>query len=380
MEKKQRRYSVDFKYKVVQAYLDSDKTQLEICEEYGISRSSLIKWKKQLEENGIDALQNKKSAPHNPAKKTAKKIVEQVVELKKKEEHKYKGLRAFADFLKRFEGINLSPTTLSKIFKKNEIPNGDENYQEKRAQVNPQKQELLEKEILEEIDHWETFERDKPQELWQIDITSFYIKDEGKVYLIDIIDDHSRYIVGWGLFREQKAEHVIKVFQEAVDHYGPPKEVLSDNGRQFVSWHGTTGFQVLLDKYNIKHIKARPHHPQTLGKLERWHGSLKKELIDIKFFHSLAEAREEIEKYIDYYNYHRTHSSLEGLVPADRYHGIANQVKEEIQQNSNNSNPNRTRLYLVGKVMGQDIRLLENQGKIELYSRNHLVQSLDFNR
>ena len=165
MEKKQRRYSVDFKYKVVQAYLDSDKTQLEICEEYGISRSSLIKWKKQLEENGIDALQNKKSAPHNPAKKTAKKIVEQVVELKKKEEHKYKGLRAFADFLKRFEGINLSPTTLSKIFKKNEIPNGDENYQEKRAQVNPKKQELLEKEILEEIDHWETFERDKPQEL-----------------------------------------------------------------------------------------------------------------------------------------------------------------------------------------------------------------------
>ena len=63
MEKKQRRYSVDFKYKVVRAYLDSDKTQLEICEEYGISRSSLIKWKKQLQENGIDALQNKKSAP-----------------------------------------------------------------------------------------------------------------------------------------------------------------------------------------------------------------------------------------------------------------------------------------------------------------------------
>jgi len=137
---------------------------------------------------------------------------------------------------------------------------------------------------------------------------------------------------------------------------------------------------VLLDKYNIKHIKARPHHPQTLGKLERWHGSLKKELIDIKFFHSLAEAREEIEKYIDYYNYHRTHSSLEGLVPADRYHGIANQVKEEIEQNSNKSNPNSSQLYLVGKVMRQDIRILENQGKIELYSGNKLIQSLDFSR
>jgi len=105
--------------------------------------------------------------------------------------------------------------------KKNEVPGGDENYQEKRAQVNPKKQELLKKEILKEIDHWETFERDEPQELWQIDITSFYIKDEGKVYLIDILDDHSRYIVGWGLFREQKAEHIITVFQEAVDHYGP---------------------------------------------------------------------------------------------------------------------------------------------------------------
>ena len=104
--------SVDFKYKVVQAYLESGKTQPEICKEYGISRSSLAKWTKQLKENGIDGLQNKKTIPHNPAKKTARKIVEQVVELKKKDEHKYKGLRAFADFLKRFEGINLSPTTL----------------------------------------------------------------------------------------------------------------------------------------------------------------------------------------------------------------------------------------------------------------------------
>lgn len=379
MDKKQKRYSVDFKYKVVQAYLESGKTQPEVCKEYGISRSSLAKWSKQLKENGIDGLQNKKTIPHNPAKKTAIKIVEQVVELKKKEEHKYKGLRAFADFLKRFEGIDLSPTTLSKIFKKNNIPDGNENYQEQRAQVNPKKQELLEKEILKEIDHWETFEREKPQELWQIDITSFYIKDEGKVYLIDILDDHSRYLVGWGLFREQKAEHVIKVFQEAVDHYGPPKEILSDNGRQFVSWHGTSGFQVLLDKYNIKHIRARPHHPQTLGKLERWHGSLKKELIDIKFFHSLAEAREEIEKYIDYYNYHRTHSSLGGLVPADRYHGIAHQVKEDMHKNSN-SNHDRSRLYLVGRIMGKDIRILEKQRKIELYSGNKLIQSLDFSR
>ena len=371
------RYNVDFKMKVVKAYQESGKTQPEICDEFNISRSSLCKWLKEYSQSGADGLVNKKPVPHNPARKTAKKIIREVVELKQQEEHKYSGLRAFADYLKRFKGIALSATTLSKIFKKEGLPSGAENYIEQRAKVNPKKHELLEKEITAELNQVERFERPNPGDLWQIDITQFYIKDDGKVYMVDMIDDHSRFIVGWGLFRDQKAENVIQVFQDAVNKYGKPKELLSDNGRQFTSWHGITDFEALLDKLEIKHIKARPHHPQTLGKLERWHGTLKKELIDVKFFHSMAEAKEEIAHYIDHYHYHRTHSSLDGLVPADRFYGVARQVKEELLQQNDTSAPNN-RLYLLGKLLGKELRIQEHNGTVEVFWNRQRILSYDF--
>ncbi len=368
----QKRYDVDFKLQVVKSYQESDKTQPEICKEYGISRSSLCKWVREYKEKGVEGLQNKKPVPVNPARKTAKNVIDKIVGLKQLQEHKYQGLRAFSDYLKRFQGIALSITTLDKIFKKKGVPSGEENYQEQRAIVNPKKQEMIEKNVLKEISQWERFERKEPQELWQIDICQFYIKDEGRVYLVDIIDDYSRFLVGWDLFRDQKAQNVIKVFKEAVDRYGPPKEILSDNGRQFVSWHGITEFQELLEKLKVKHIKAKPHRPRTLGKLERWHGTLKKELVDVKFFHSLAEARDEIRKYVEYYNYYRTHSALEGLVPADRFYGVDSQVKELVQ------NGKEARLYLTGKFFGKDLRIQETTGRIDVYLDKELVKSVDF--
>lgn len=365
------RYDQDFKLKVVQAYFSSGKMQPDICQEFGISRSSLCKWTKQYQQKGLAGLINNQSTPKRPARQTAKKIIDQVTELKQKEDHKYQGLKSFADYLKRFQGINLSITTLSKIFKKQGIASGEENYQEQITQVNPKKAEIIEKQVISELNQWERFERAAPGELWQMDITSFYIKNEGKVYLIDILDDHSRFIIGWGLFREQTAENVLKVLTEAINRHGAPKELLTDNGRQFTSWNGTTAFEVFLDKYQIKHIKSRPHHPQTLGKLERLHGTIKKELIEVKYFNSLPETREEIRKYVEYYNYHRTHTALEGLVPADRYFGVAKEVKQVID------NPDKSlELYLIGKIAGKNLRIQKNANTLDLYLEKELLYQL----
>jgi len=375
VSKTYKRYAPDFKLKVVQAYHSSGKIQPEICAEFGISRSALCQWVKQYKNNGIGGLVNKKTTPKRPARQTAKKIIQEVAELKQQEEHKYRGLQSFSDYLKRFKGISLSITTLSKIFKKQGIPSGAENYQEQVVQVNPRKAELLEKEVLSELNQWERFERTEPNNLWQMDITSFYIKDEGKVYLVDIIDDFSRFLIGWGLFREQTSENVLRVLTEAINRHGAPQELLTDNGRQFTSWHGIAAFEVFLDKRKIKHLRSKPHHPQTLGKLERWHGTVKKELLEVKFFHSLVEARAEIQNYVDYYNYHRTHTALAGLVPADRYFGIANQIKEanDLVSKQTNDNPE---VYLIGKIAGQNFRIQTIADSLKLYRERDLIYQL----
>ncbi len=86
------------------------------------------------------------------------------------------------------------------------------------------------------------FERPVPNALWQTDIFTFNLKRMYKVYLIGIIDDHSRYLVGWGLYRQQTADAVMEVVKGAIGQWGAPREILSDNGRQFVAWRGTLSY------------------------------------------------------------------------------------------------------------------------------------------
>jgi len=77
-----------------------------------------------------------------------------------------------------------------------------------------------------------------------------------RVYLIGIIDDHSRFIVAWGLFRQQKKEAVLEVVKGAIGQWGAPREILSDNGRQFVAWRGKTDFQKTLKRHGIQHVRT----------------------------------------------------------------------------------------------------------------------------
>ncbi len=79
--------------------------------------------------------------------------------------------------------------------------------------------------------------------------------------MIGFLDDYSRYLVGADLFRSQSAENVLEVFRVAMSEYNPPKEMLTDNGRQYTSWRGTSRFEAGLRKSGITHFKCRPHHP-----------------------------------------------------------------------------------------------------------------------
>jgi transposase InsO family protein len=167
------------------------------------------------------------------------------------------------------------------------------------------------------------FEARRSLELAQMDILEFFI-NKAKVYLILLLDDFSRFILGWRLLDQTSVDAVIGVVADAVDRYGKMEEILTDRGFVFYSWRGINRFEKYLETEKIDHTHARPHHPQTLGKVEACNRRIKGELIDQQRFSNLHEAETAFESWVERYNYQRPHQGIGGfLVPAERFHGQA---------------------------------------------------------
>jgi len=177
------------------------------------------------------------------------------------------------------------------------------------------------------------FEASRPLELAQMDILEFYI-NKLKVYVIILLDDYSRFILGWNLLEKTSIDEVIKVVQNAVNRYGKMEELLTDRGFVFYSWHGINRFEKYLELKKIDHTHASAHHPQTLGKVEACNKNIKYELLKTHHFLTMQEAKTAVEKWVHNYNYRRTHQGIGGmLVPAERFHGQAEQILSKLNQN-----------------------------------------------
>ncbi len=176
------------------------------------------------------------------------------------------------------------------------------------------------------------FEATRPLELAQMDILEFFI-NKLKVYLILLLDDFSRFILGFRLLESTSVDAVIGVVSNAMDRYGKMDEILTDRGFVFYSWRGINRFEKFLLLHRIDHTHARPHHPQTLGKVEACNRRIKQELIDQHHFSNLHEADTAIGNWVAHYNYQRTHQGIGGLlVPSERFHGQASQVLSSIEK------------------------------------------------
>lgn len=170
------------------------------------------------------------------------------------------------------------------------------------------------------------FEARRPLELVQMDILEFFI-NKLKVFVLILLDDFSRFIVGFRLLSQTSIDEVIGLVQEAIDRHGKMEEMLTDRGFVFYSWQGANRFERYLEVSGIDHTHASPHHPQTLGKIEAFNGHLRTELLDRERFNGVEQAHLAIKQWIFQYNYERTHQGLGGLfVPADRFHGLTEQV------------------------------------------------------
>jgi hypothetical protein len=205
------------------------------------------------------------------------------------------------------------------------------------------------------------FERARPNQLWQTDLFTFVLKRQNRrVYLVAFMDDHSRFVVGYGIHASQNAALVLEVFRACVTSCGVPEEVLTDNGAQYVTWRGKSQFSRELEKRGVKHIVSSPRKPRTLGKIERFWGTLWRECLESAIFIDLADARKRVGLFVDHYNFHRPHQGIDGLVPADRFFGAAPQVLETLKARveanaldlARNGTP-KDPFYVTGQVGGK---------------------------
>ena len=216
------------------------------------------------------------------------------------------------------------------------------------------------------------FEASRPLELVQMDILEFYI-NKLKVYIILLLDDYSRFILGWNLLEKTSMQEVIKVVQEAVNRYGKMEEVLTDRGFVFYSWHGINRFEKYLEITGIDHTHASAHHPKTLGKVEACNKSIKHELLRQHYFLTAQEARSAVEQWVNNYNYHRTHQGIGGLlVPAERFHGQADQVLSNLSQGIDITKKNQ---YLGFDIDRSILNLvLDSHGDLTFYLMGKPIQ------
>jgi transposase InsO family protein len=167
-----------------------------------------------------------------------------------------------------------------------------------------------------------------PHQMWATDASYFRVVGWGYYYLVTVMDDYSRFILAWRLQRDMAADSLIEVIQEAIDATGMTEvpiedrtKLLSDNGAGYVS----RAFRDYLHLVGIRHILAAPFHPQTNGKLERYHQTIKREVNQIPY-ELPGQLERAIADFVEYYNFRRYHKALGDVTPADVLHGRREQI------------------------------------------------------
>ncbi len=346
-----KRYGLEFKLRCVKLRLEEGIPVSLLSKEVGASKDTICHWVKAYRERGERGLRNP-AVPTGSGRKLPSPVRDKIVEIKKREP--LFGVKRISHLLKRAFFLSASPETVRRTLRAESL-------------IVPSR-----KKTQRNITRPRFFERSTPNQMWQSDIFTFRLGGR-YAYLIGFIDDYSRYVVGLALYRSQTAEQVLEVYRRAGGEYGVPKEMLTDQGRQYTTWRGSTRFERELGKDRVRHIKSQPHHPMTLGKIERFWKTIYEEFLVRAQFRSFEEAQERIRQWVQYYNHKRPHQGIGGLCPADRYFEIQAQLRKTMERGIADNvlemalrGKPREPFYMVGRMEGQSVVLRAEKGKLRL--------------
>jgi transposase InsO family protein len=305
----------------------------------GLSKHTLYAWKWKFEAEGPAGLVDKPRG--GPKGSRLPELTKRTI-LMLKEANPSWGVQRISDMLLRGPALPASPEAVARVLH-------EAGYELEEAPTKPHP---------DKVRH---FERAKPNQLWQTDLFTFVLKRQNRrVYLVAFMDDHSRFLVSYGLHASQSSALVLEVLRAGLTNYGPPEEILTDNGSQYVTWRGKSAFSKELEKRGIRQVVAAPRRPQTLGKIERFWGTLWRECVEAAIFLDLGDAQQRIGHFIDHYNFQRPHQGIDGLVPADRFFGAAPEVLKTLKARvathalelARQGTPKQP-FYLTGQVAGK---------------------------
>jgi transposase InsO family protein len=357
-----RRMSAPQRLLLLDTWMRSKLPATEFSALVGVATHTLYEWKRRFEERGPEGLRDRMGA-----RRTGSRLPEAVRRaiVMMKRAHPDWGQDRIHDVLVRGEGFEASAGAIARVL-------GEEGYVVEAVPTRPHAPEL------------KRIHTARPNRLWQTDLFTFLLRRENRrVHLVAFLDDHSRFVVGHGLHASASGALVREVLEAAIANYGAPEEVLTDNGTQYRTWRGVSEFTRLLDRRGIRHAVAAPRHPQTLGKTERFWGTLWRELLERAIFQGLEDARRRIGWFIDWYNFQRPHQGIDGMVPADRYFAAAPEVRTtltaRVAKNAEDLARNgvpRKPFYLTGRV-GDEPFSLHAEGEKVVFLKGSEREEVD---
>ena len=358
---------------LVEAHLLEGRSVGELAAAHGVHRSWIYKLLARYREGGADALEPRSRRPRSCKHETPHEVVRAIVALRQELEaagHDA-GAETIAYHLAKTRKDIPSLSTIWRILRREGL-------------VRPQRQKRPRCSLIR-------FEAEYPNEYWQADVTAWALASGEVVEILDLIDDHSRLHLGCDAYPRVKAADVVESFHKACELHGLPESLLSDNGAVFVGGYrkGKVLLEYELERLGVKFKNSRPYHPQTLGKVERLHQTLKRYLAKQPAAGTLSELQEQLDAFVRYYNHIRPHRALHRRTPLQAYserskarpagarHGTYFRVREDkVDKAGKVSLRYGSRLYKIGLgrahkgrvirllIADQDVRGIDSNGEL----------------
>lgn len=271
-----------------------------LCARYGISRKTGYKWLQRFAETGEDGLQDHSRRPHHIPHRTRGALEQALLELRR--QHPAWGARKLRARLQALGHQGLpAPSTLHGLLRRHGL-------------VDPQASAASHR--------WQRFEHPAPNHLWQMDFKGHFPLQTARCHPLTVLDDHSRFSLCLQACADERGETVQAALTRTFERYGLPDAMSMDNGPPWGAGRAlpsTTVLTLWLMRLHIRVVHARPFHPQTQGKDERFHRTLNAELLRATPRRDLAEVQRHFEAWREVYNFQRPHQALGYQVPAHRY-------------------------------------------------------------
>jgi len=296
------RYPASEKLEIIRIVEQSHLPARKTLEQLGIPPRTFYRWVDRYLQGGLEALADKPSRPSRVWNRIPEKIHDQIIELALKQAEL--SPRELAVRFTDTKGYFVSEASVYRLLKAHNLITSPAFVVIKAAN------EFKDKTV-------------RPNEMWQTDFTYFKIIGWGWYYLSTVLDDYSRYIIAWKLCTTMKAEDVTDTLELALQASGCDQakvqhkpRLLSDNGPSYIA----QDLADWIEKKDMSHVRGAPFHPQTQGKIERWHQTLKNRVLLENYFLP-GDLEAQIETFVEHYNHQRYHESLKNVTPADAYFG-----------------------------------------------------------